>query len=183
MSLYKVITDFRRAFNVSLDEEPVKGFDGVERHYKDRVVEEANVYVDKWCGSLCKPQRLATWRVNATSGSVRGENSSQPTLSFDFSLTYGPVSSGCGVRYDAVGGSGGADDSRRGANDGNDAANGDKQQVIATDKLPHTSNPAYIVHQWVESITKIETTKSNLSISDILNFPKFDQLKNLNTLN
>lgn len=38
--------------------------------YKNRVLEDTYVYIEEWCGGQVS-RRLATWRVNVTSGAVR----------------------------------------------------------------------------------------------------------------
>ncbi|KAJ8719721.1 hypothetical protein PYW08_011896 [Mythimna loreyi] len=150
-----------RALDDSLTETPVTGLNGEQLHYKDRAIEEVYVYVDKWEGDMDTPQRVATWRVNATSGAVRNKDGSPPTLDFDFNVIHVPDLSSfdSGVRSNADGGSVGT--------------NGGKLYVTSNTPA-NASNTTIIVRQWVQSISKIETSKNDLSESDILKFFKLN---------
>ncbi|KAJ8720317.1 hypothetical protein PYW07_012360 [Mythimna separata] len=141
-----------RALDDALKERTLYGH-GQQVNYKERAFEDVDVYVDKWGGELNAPQRVATLRVNATSGAVRDSDGWRrpPALNLQFCVTHGSDlnSSDDGLRSDA---------------------NSAKQR---TRNITPT-NTSYIVRQWTQSITKVETSKSDLSESDILKFFKFN---------
>ncbi|KAF9787625.1 hypothetical protein SFRURICE_001677 [Spodoptera frugiperda] len=60
-----------KSFNESVVKSPVTGVPHSHPlRYKNRVLEDTYVYIEEWCGGQVS-RRLATWRVNVTSGAVR----------------------------------------------------------------------------------------------------------------
>ncbi|KAJ8728476.1 hypothetical protein PYW07_006172 [Mythimna separata] len=85
-----------RLLQESLTVNPVMGV-GRRLHYAERSIEEAFVFVDQWRGGLFE-RRLATWRVNASSGAVRGPGATPAAFTRPSDLPRDDGTSGCTVR-------------------------------------------------------------------------------------
>ncbi|XP_049708064.2 uncharacterized protein LOC110382713 [Helicoverpa armigera] len=59
-----------RLLHNKITENPAPGVNQ-DLHFKNRSIEETAVFADQWCGAQFQ-QRLGRWRVNASSGAVRG---------------------------------------------------------------------------------------------------------------